>query len=673
MGLLDGLMNDPGTMGLLGGGAAMMNASGPSLMPHSLGQVLAQGLQGGLQGYRDQYKQGQTEQMNKLDLLTKQLALSQGTAKLGYINRLANPGMGDGMGNGSGSGSGQMPAANMGGEVFVKAAADAGLPDGQDSYNQIVRLVNQGMSPQQAAMSIKSDGSANGQPAISAPQAGKFPLGSGLTGMAAPQASDDQSSVALFSPGTNQNAAPNRGRADLNAMIGLALMDGKLDTAYNIQKDMQTGYARDAGKYYIDPATGKQTYMIDPTKGIGIGPDGNTRLDPNFAGITGQIAGATADATEAAKARYTSQTITGPNGRPTMMSGDQIYKMLHPDGQAPQQAGASPAQSSGSQGDYPDLSSLPPAHQQFLAKLNPQAYAATANRFAAQQSQAAPRQAQQAMPYGTPSNFGGGIPLQSPAEAKDAMDQVAIKNAPELAAANKTAEGAAAAGQVYQTELHKKVEGSRDLVRRNAMIEPLLDKFTTGGIAADQRLDLGNAIQNLSWVPDGLKNSAATIIANGDPRAGKLIQNQLAAAGVSNMLQVLDKEATPNRAIFNAIHEAQESIKTGNGTLKDIFKIQKMVYDNQFGEQQALTKSVKDGSYDPRTWQGDYSAILDKGIGNSPKFSATSSPANSQPASPAAPKVATLSDIAVTAKKMGISTAEATKQLKAAGFSIGGN
>lgn len=42
---------DPRTMGLLGGAAGLLNASGPSRTPVGLGQALGQGLMGGIAGY----------------------------------------------------------------------------------------------------------------------------------------------------------------------------------------------------------------------------------------------------------------------------------------------------------------------------------------------------------------------------------------------------------------------------------------------------------------------------------------------------------------------------------------------------------------------------------------------------------------------------------------------
>lgn len=74
-GLFD-MLDDPNTMGLLSAGSAMMNASGPSLMPRSFGQVLSAGF-GGLQDARkQQLAQAQAAQLSKLNGLKIQDAES---------------------------------------------------------------------------------------------------------------------------------------------------------------------------------------------------------------------------------------------------------------------------------------------------------------------------------------------------------------------------------------------------------------------------------------------------------------------------------------------------------------------------------------------------------------------------------------------------------------------
>lgn len=91
MGLLDGLnMNDPQTMGLLGAAAQMLQASGPSLMPHSFGQVMG----AGLGGYQQGQQQGLDRQKEKMqmDMLAQQVA--QATRKNALINNFLEANMG---------------------------------------------------------------------------------------------------------------------------------------------------------------------------------------------------------------------------------------------------------------------------------------------------------------------------------------------------------------------------------------------------------------------------------------------------------------------------------------------------------------------------------------------------------------------------------------------------
>lgn len=91
MGLLDGLnMNDPQTLGLLGAAAQMLQASGPSLMPHSFGQVMG----AGLGGYQQGQQQGLDRQKEKMqmDMLAQQVA--QATRKNALINNFLEANMG---------------------------------------------------------------------------------------------------------------------------------------------------------------------------------------------------------------------------------------------------------------------------------------------------------------------------------------------------------------------------------------------------------------------------------------------------------------------------------------------------------------------------------------------------------------------------------------------------
>ena len=55
------------------------------------------------------------------------------------------------------------PAATMGGDAFVLAAQKFGLSDDIDTLNKIVNLVNNGMSPDQAAESIAKSAQSGGK------------------------------------------------------------------------------------------------------------------------------------------------------------------------------------------------------------------------------------------------------------------------------------------------------------------------------------------------------------------------------------------------------------------------------------------------------------------------------------------------------------------------------
>lgn len=210
------------------------------------------------------------------------------------------------------------------------------------------------------------------------------------------------------------------------------------------------------------------------------------------------------------------------------------------------------------------------------------------------------KQQQAALPHG---------PMQAEPSAVEAA-----RNAGLTAGATTTATSSASMGTDYQKNLDSKVEEEFQLVNRNKQIMPLLAQFKTGGMGAEQRLHIGNAIANMDSLPASIKGPLSTWIANGDPTAGKVIENQLASAGILNMLQTLDKEGKPNRAIFQAVQKAQEGLNSGNTTLQDVFELQKRLYDIHYNEQQALTKAIKTGTYDPRTWSGDYSSVRNAGL-----------------------------------------------------------
>jgi hypothetical protein len=243
---------------------------------------------------------------------------------------------------------------------------------------------------------------------------------------------------------------------------------------------------------------------------------------------------------------------------------------------------------------------------------------------------------------GGPGIVPGAAPTMTQSDASGGLQSAA-----EAAAATTGATKAAESAQAYKDALDSKVEEEFQLVNRNKQILPLLDKFQSGGIAPETRLQIGNAIANTGILPDGLKTTLSTWIANGDPTSGKVLQNQLASAGILTMLQTLDKEGKPNRAIFQAVQKAQEGLESGNTTLKDVFELQHRLYDIHYNEQQALTSAVKDGSYDPRTWAGDYSAIRNSQLNQppAPLPSATPPAGNGGPSATDLPKNPTAANL----------------------------
>ena len=76
MGLLDDLYSDPNQMGMMGAAMGLLNSSGPSRTPVSLGQVLSQGMQGGMGAYKSAYDM-QKEQVQMKMLMQRQQMVNQ--------------------------------------------------------------------------------------------------------------------------------------------------------------------------------------------------------------------------------------------------------------------------------------------------------------------------------------------------------------------------------------------------------------------------------------------------------------------------------------------------------------------------------------------------------------------------------------------------------------------
>lgn len=171
--------------------------------------------------------------------------------------------------------------------------------------------------------------------------------------------------------------------------------------------------------------------------------------------------------------------------------------------------------------------------------------------------------------------------------------------------------------QTYN-KLGDTVRSEFEIMNRNKQLLPLLDGIQTGGFAPEQRIDLANKLQTSGLVPDALKGKLATWMANGAPTTGKVIENQLAAAGIKTMLETLDKEGKPNRAIFDAIHHAQESVNSGNATLKQVFDLQKQLYDMHYQQEQEMGHAMAAPTYNPMTLSADFSKKRNDSLKTSP-------------------------------------------------------
>lgn len=163
-------------------------------------------------------------------------------------------------------------------------------------------------------------------------------------------------------------------------------------------------------------------------------------------------------------------------------------------------------------------------------------------------------------------------------------------------------------------KLNDTLRSEAELQNRNQQLIPLLDKIQTGGFAPEARIGLANSLLTTPGLPESVRKSVSTWIANGDPTAGKVVENQLAAAGIKTMLDTLDKEGKPNRALFDAIHAEQESVKSGNATLKQVFDLQKQLYDWHLDQQQKMGDEIASPSYNPLTFQNKMARMRNESL-----------------------------------------------------------
>lgn len=424
----------------------------------------------------------------------------------------------------------------------------------------------------------------------------------------------------------------------------------KLAGGPDLSADFKTaleGVSRGPGSEVTDVNGNRRTIpvldkgqQLDPATGVVSNLPGYVASSAQAAGAT---AGATTSATEAAKAPYTPVT--------TYRNGQQGQVMLSDLLKGPQAASAAPAIAA-FQGSGPLAGASPQVQATIMQDMQRNGVRQGALALAqpgggiAQSTfdrtqPAGPGAALTAAPAAPVAGFNPTGPSAAEKAAQDAAaaalkDQatadVKLKTQPEIESQTEQSKGAAASGQKYQADLHDQVAQEYQLIARNKALLPLLKQFPTGGFGADERSKIGNEIANTQTLPADLREKLGAWVAGGDPATGRVIANQLAAAGISNLLQTLDKEGKPNRAEFVQLNKAAEGLDSGTSSLEGVFAQQQRVYDSHFGEQQALVKSIKAGTYNPKTWQGDYSASRNSAL--TPPTAASAPAATATPAAP---------------------------------------
>lgn len=359
-----------------------------------------------------------------------------------------------------------------------------------------------------------------------------------------------------------------------------------------IWKTAKEGFERKPGSFYED-MQGRRSYIGDPTKGFNVDGAGNVGVMPGYLGAQAAITGAT----EGAK-----QVAVNAN---TLLSLDRI----DPETGRPYGGTVGQMVSRFNQPDIPVASGSAPPSAQAAAAIAAD-IAKNGNPNPVYNSNYSTQRAQPPM-AGNGGRFNG---FAGPDDLALGAARVKLETEPKLKAATDIASGAASEFNTYKKSLDDNVAMDYQMVNRNKQIAPLLEKFKTGMAGAEGRLKLGSWVANSGMFSAETAKSLGASIAGGDVTAGKVIENQLAAAGISTMLTTLEKEAQPNRAMFNAVHAAQESLNSGNLTLKDVFELQNRLYKQHYTEQQALNQQIKNGTLNHQTWMADYSAKRDASL-----------------------------------------------------------
>lgn len=375
-------------------------------------------------------------------------------------------------------------------------------------------------------------------------------------------------------------------------------------------KALREGVNQQPG-WVMDLNTGQRKYLADPTKGVTL--DANNNVVP-MAGAA-ETQGTLAAATKAGELRGSnSQTlmpadrIDPTTGRPYNATVGQVVDQIN-GVQTPSPTHNSIA--SDVPGNGLDLSRVSPAQLKMMQQQDPDALRAGIQHNMTGAAQTDPRfvpVSQRSAQSSGFNGFAGPTDIAREAAAVDVAKQGAVGQQSEDIKS----------GKAYQNALVDKVTTDRALVNRNNQLIPLLNQFQTGGMAPEARLEFANMVANTGWIPDKIKTGVANAISGGNPALGNIINNQLAAAGISNLLQTLDKEGKPNRAEFIQLRDAAESLKSGNPTLQDVFALQKRMYDLHNSELQAMDQAMDNKTYDPGTWAVKYARIANDNLSKTP-------------------------------------------------------
>lgn len=468
--------------------------------------------------------------------------------------------------------------------------------------------------------------------------------------------------------GGQQTGAPQQGGNALTQDQGLSMDElqamalGGIPGAkesFDMYKYRNDGVKHDAGSYSEDPVTHQMRYFDKPEAGI--------HYDPNTRQLS-KIDGSEVIADLAGQNKNAEMKAVNDN---TLLPLDRMVKGQVAGGTVGQAVASAQGQVSG--GPVPPAG-IPPIPPQLMAKINEvkasgnpqetQSFITTLSKAITDPTNLAkngktPEQGQAALAHflevmGQGSQQPSGSPQQAAAPEGNGYMSAADMEADKLSKLNQVKmtddplikfktdllskahdSNASTLGKLQDT-----VRSEFEIQNRNKQLLPMLDKIQTGGFNPEGRIALANSLQTSGMVPDSLKPKLGEWLANGDPTTGKVVENQLAAAGIKTMLDTLDKEGKPNRAIFEAIQNAQESVKSGNATLKQVFGLQKQLYDMHYQQEQDMSKAIASPSYNPLTMQADFSKRRNDSLSAPAQAQAPMQQGQAKPltAAPTAPK-----------------------------------